>query len=456
MSIDFSKTLEKLSQLFLKNNYELYMVGGAVRDILMNKTPHDYDFATNATPDQMLKIADESNIEVIPTGIKYGTVTFRIDNQSFEITTYRKDSNYSDGRRPDQVTFSINILDDLSRRDFTINAIALNMLSNVTEYVDPFKGRKDIENKVIRTVGDPVERFTEDGLRILRAIRFRFKLGFTFAAATYKAIMSNWQLLEHISQERITSEFLQIIDYCTINSQQDTLLVDDLIYYILPDVWYKNDYDNNFWRYEAIDTFSDTECKLAYLLRETKSSPKIICKGLKLSNEFTKDVCDTLKAFDYIVQLDTDLDAKGSVAERDAIIARKLVSKYGTKNALRAWEIFADEYGLTQYYYNNMYELLKVATNRWSVTLKDLAINGDDLIQLGFKGREIYKTLDYCLDQVLIDQSLNEKEKLIELVKHYNVKEVIEEYAEVDGDMKLLKQKVTVKNVPPDITAVKR
>ena len=413
------KTLEKLSQLFFKNNYELYMVGGAVRDILMNKTPHDYDFATNATPDQMLKMAEESNIEVIPTGIKYGTVIFRIDNQSFETTTYRADGNYSDGRRPDQVIFSTNILDDLSRRDFTVNAIALNMLSNANEYVDPFNGIKDIGKKVIRTVGDPVERFTEDGLRILRAIRFRFKLGFTFDNDTYKAIMSNWQLLEHISQERITSEFLQIIDYCTINSQQDTLLVDDLIYHLLPDAWYKNDYDNNFWRYDAIEGFSDAECKLAYLLREAKSSPKIICKGLKLSNKFTKDVCDTLKAFDYIIKLDTDLDAKDAVAERDAVIARKLVSKYGTKNALRAWEIFADEYGLTQYYYNNMYELLKVATSRWSVTLKDLVINGDDLIQLGFKGKEIHKALDYFLDQVLRDQSLNEKEKLIELAKQY-------------------------------------
>ena len=419
MSIDFSKTLEKLSQLFLKNNYELYMVGGAVRDILMNKTPHDYDFATNATPDQMLKMAEKSNIEVIPTGIKYGTVTFRIDNQSFETTTYRADGNYSDGRRPDQVIFSTNILDDLSRRDFTVNAIALNMLSNVNEYVDPFNGIKDIENKVIKTVGDPVERFTEDGLRILRAIRFRFKLGFTFDADTYKAIMSNWQLLEHISQERITSEFLQIIDYCVINSQQDTLLVDSLIYHLLPSVWYKNDYDNNFWRYDAIEGFSDTECKLAYLLRETKSSPKIICKGLKLSNKFTNDVCDTLKAFDYIVKLDTDLDAKSSVAERDAVIARKLVSKYGTKNALRAWEIFADEYGLATYDYNNMYKLLEITASRWSVTLKDLVINGDDLIQLGFKGKGIHKALDYCLDQVLMDQSLNKKEKLIELAKQY-------------------------------------
>lgn len=446
------KTFEKLSQLFFKNNYELYMVGGAVRDILMDKIPHDYDFATNATPDQMLKIAEESNIEVIPTGIKYGTVTFRIDNQSFEVTTYRADGNYSDGRRPDQVTFSTNILDDLSRRDFTVNAIALNMLSNVNDYVDPFNGIKDIENKVIRTVGDPVERFTEDGLRILRAIRFKFKLKFKLDNDTYNTIQNNWNLLTYISQERITSEFLQILDYCTINSQQDALLIDGLIYYLLPEVWYKNDYDNNFWRYEAIKGFSDTECKLAYLLRGAKSSPEIICKRLKLSNEFTKDVCDTLKAFDYIITLDTDLDA---VAERDVVIARKIVSKYGTKNALRAWEIFADEYGVTPYDYNNMYELLEMTANRWSVTLKDLAINGDDLIQLGFKGREIGKILDYCLDQVLRNQSLNEKEKLIGLVKHYNMKEVIEEYTEVDGDMKLLKRKVTVKNVPPDIAIIK-
>lgn len=413
--IDHLKTLEKLSQLFFKNSYELYMVGGAVRDILMGKTPHDYDFATNATPDQMLKIAEESNIEVIPTGIKYGTVTFRIDNQSFEVTTYRADGNYSDGRRPDQVTFSTNILDDLSRRDFTVNAIALNMLSNVNEYVDPFNGIKDIENKFIRTVGDPVERFTEDGLRILRAIRFKFKFGFDMEENTYKAILDSWKLLDLISQERITSEFLQILDYCTIDSQQDTLLMDGLIHYLLPAVWYKNDYDNNFWRYEAIKGFSDTECKLAYLLREAKSSPEIICKRLKLSNEFTKDICDTLKAFDYIITLDTDLDA---VVERDAVIARKIVSKYGTKNSLRAWEIFADEYGVTPYDYNDMYELLEMAANRWSVTLKDLVINGDDLIQLGFEGREIGHILDYCLDQVLINQSLNNKEKLIELVKN--------------------------------------
>lgn len=415
--VDHFKKLDKLSQLFSKNNYELYMVGGAVRDILTNKAPHDYDFATNATPDQMLKIAEESNIEVIPTGIKYGTVTFRIDDQSFEVTTYRADGNYSDGRRPDQVTFSTNILDDLSRRDFTVNAIALNMLSSVNEYVDPFNGIKDIENKVIRTVGDPVERFIEDGLRILRAIRFKFKFGFDVEENTYKAILDSWKLLDHVSQERITSEFLQILDYCTINSQQDALLMDGLIHYLLPAVWYKNDYDNNFLRYEAIKGFSDTECKLSYLLREAKSGPEIICKRLKLSNEFTKDVCDILKAFDYIVTLDTDLDAKSSVAERDAVIARKLVSKYGTKNALRAWEIFADEYGVTPYDYNDMYELLEIATNRWSVTLKDLVINGDDLIQLGFEGKEIGKALDYCLDQVLRNQSLNEKEKLIELVK---------------------------------------
>ena len=446
MSIDFSKTLEKLSQLFLKNNYELYMVGGAVRDIIMDKTPHDYDFATNATPDQMLKMAEESNIEVIPTGIKYGTVTFRIDNQSFEITTYRKDSNYSDGRRPDQVTFSTNILDDLSRRDFTINAIALNMLSNVNEYVDPFNGIKDIENKVIKTVGDPVERFTEDGLRILRAIRFRFKLGFTFDVATYKAIMSNWQLLEHISQERITSEFLQILTYGHLDSAEDCYLIDALIKKILPEAYIENVYDCNWWEYMSLFKFPDIETKLAFILKNSKTDILDLCYKLKLSNKMSKDIVEAIYCKNLFEEMLSSNDT--------SYIVRKLVSKCGKENTKRGFYLYDEIYNLTEKEWNYLMTLLDHSEVE-ATKLSDLKIAGDDLIQLGFKGKEIHKALDYCLDQVLRDQSLNEKEKLIELVKHYNVKEVIEEYTEIDGDMRLLKQKVIIKNVPPDITAVK-
>ena len=446
MSIDFIKTLKKLSQLFFKNNYELYMVGGAVRDILMDKTPHDYDFATNATPDQMLKIAEESNIEVIPTGIKYGTVTFRIDNQSFECTSYRSDGNYSDGRRPDQVTFSTNILDDLSRRDFTVNAIALNMLSNVNDYVDPFNGIKDIEDKVIRTVGDPVERFTEDGLRILRAIRFRFKLWFTFDTATYKAIMSNWQLLEHISQERITSEFLQILTYGHLDSAEDCYLMDALIKQILPEAYIENVYDCNWWEYKTLFEFPDIETKLAFILKNSKTDVLDLCYKLKLSNKMSRDIVETIYCKSLFEEMLSSNDT--------SYIVRKLVSKCGKENAKRGFYLYDEIYNLTEKEWNYLIALLDHSDTE-AIKLSDLKITGDDLIQLGFKGREIGKALDYCLDRVLRNQSLNEKEKLIGLVKHYNMKEVIEEYAEVDGDIKLIKQKVMVKNVLSDITAVK-
>lgn len=410
MSIDFSKTLEKLSQLFLKNNYELYMVGGAVRDILMNKTPHDYDFTTNATPDQMLKMAEESNIEVIPTGIKYGTVTFRINDQSFEITTYRKDSNYSDGRRPDQVTFSTNILDDLSRRDFTVNAIALNMLSNVNEYVDPFNGIKDIENKVIKTVVDPVERFTEDGLRILRAIRFRFKLGFTLDAATYKAIMSNWQLLEHISQERITSEFLQILIYGHLDSAEDCYLIDALIKKILPEAYIENVYDCNWWEYTFLFKFPDIETKLAFILKNSNTDILDLCYKLKLSNRMSKDIVEAIYCKNLFEEMLSSNDT--------SYIVRKLVSKCGKENTKRGFYLYDEIYNLTEKECNYLMILLDHSDVE-ATKLSDLKITGDDLIQLGFKGREIGNALGYCLDQVLRDQSLNEKEKLIGLIKQY-------------------------------------
>lgn len=446
MTIDFIKTLEKLSQLFFKNNYELYMVGGAVRDILMDKTPHDYDFATNATPDQMLKIAEESNIEVIPTGIKYGTVTFRIDDESFEVTTYRADGNYSDGRRPDQVTFSTDILDDLSRRDFTVNAIALNMLSNVNEYIDPYNGREDIKNKVLRTVGDPIERFTEDGLRILRAIRFKYKLGFKFNGATYDAIMSNWQLLEHISKERITSEFLQILTYGHLDFAEDCYLIDALIKQILPEVYIENVYDCNWWEYKTLFEFPDIETKLAFILKNSKTDVLDLCYKLKLSNKMSRDIVEAIYCKSLFEEMLSSNDT--------TYIVRKLVSKCGKENTKRGFYLYDEIYNLTEKEWNYLIALLDHSDIE-AVKLSDLDITGDDLISLGFKGREIGKALDYCLDQVLRDQSLNKKEKLVELAKHYNVKEVVEEYTEVNGDIKLLKRKVTIKNVPPDTAAIK-
>lgn len=399
------EALETLRQLFSKNHYELYMVGGAVRDILMNKTPHDYDFATNATPDQMLKIAEESNTEVIPTGIKYGTVTFRIDNQSFEVTTYRADGNYSDGRRPDRVTFSTNILDDLSRRDFTVNAIALNMLSNVNDYVDPFNGIKDIENKVIKTVGDPVERFTEDGLRVLRAVRFKFKLGFTFDAATYKAIMSNWQLLEHISQERITSEFLQILTYGHLDSAEDCYLMDALIKQILPEAYIENVYDCNWWEYKTLFEFPDIETKMAFLLKDSYRDIPNIGSKLKLSNQMTNNIFES-------VYCKNALEEFGCTE----YMVRKLVSECGKDNVLRGFYLYDEIYNLTLSEWSWAKDTIQ-QTDQECIHISDLKLNGNDLVTLGFTGKTLGEALRYLLDEVLKDQTANTKQNLVHLLE---------------------------------------
>lgn len=289
--MEYLRRLEKLCQLFFTEGFELYMVGGAVRDIILGKAPHDYDFATNATPDQMFEIAKASNITVIPTGIQYGTVTFRVDEESFEVTSYRREGNYSDGRRPDQVTFSTNILDDLNRRDFTINAVALNMLSPTNEYIDPYGGIDDIKNKILRAVGNPTERFMEDGLRILRAIRFKYRLGFKFDGATYDAIINNWNLLEHVSQERITSELLMILEYATEpKNKKERRLLKGLLMAVFPEL-----HTRNFQR-DCLNCFhmEGATSRLACLLR-CYGYPKDVLQRLKLSNDQIGDVLQIIE-----------------------------------------------------------------------------------------------------------------------------------------------------------------
>ena len=406
--IMFNDNLYKLRQIFLDNKYELYLVGGSVRDILIGKKPHDYDFTTNATPDQMIEIANKSNVNIIPTGIRYGTVTFRIGDESFEVTTYRKDSNYSDGRRPDQVTFSTNILDDLSRRDFTINAIALNMIYITADYIDPFNGIEDIKNKLIRTVGDPMERFTEDGLRILRAIRLKFKLGFDFDNNTYNAIINNWNLLAHVSQERITAEFLQILEYGKLTSSEDCHLMDGLIEYILPKECYVTDiYDCKWWYYNTLFEFKDIETKLAYLLKDSYENVLDICSELKLSNKMSKDILESIYCKNAFEELHS--------GDGYVYIIRKLVSKCGKDNALRGLYLYDEVYQLTGNEWLCFTKAIK-DTDEECTHIADLELNGNDLIKLGYKGKQIGEALKYLLDNVLHNQYLNTKEKLIKLL----------------------------------------
>ena len=202
MEIFMPKDVKFLIDKIYEHGYEAFMVGGCVRDSILNMIPNDYDITTNAKPDDIIKIFKD--YKIIDTGIKHGTVSVVLNDNIYEITTYRIESEYENNRRPKSVEFTTNIEKDLERRDFTINAIAYNTKVGL---VDKFNGIEDIKHRIIKTGGNPDERFEEDGLRMVRAIRFSSKLGFDIDINTLNSIYKNAPIIKNISIERINDEF---------------------------------------------------------------------------------------------------------------------------------------------------------------------------------------------------------------------------------------------------------
>lgn len=205
LKIEIPSGANEIIHSLQNNGYEAFLVGGCVRDSILNRPIHDYDITTSATPDEMMEVFKDKRI--IETGLQHGTITILIDGEAYECTTYRIDGNYSDSRRPDSVTFTQSLEEDLKRRDFTINAMAYN---DEVGLVDPFNGMEDIEHYKIRCVGRAEDRFSEDALRILRAIRFASQLGFVVDSDVSLNIHKMYKNLENISIERINSEFCKI------------------------------------------------------------------------------------------------------------------------------------------------------------------------------------------------------------------------------------------------------
>jgi tRNA nucleotidyltransferase (CCA-adding enzyme) len=203
--IRIPRPVRDLAAVFHSAGYQCHLVGGAVRDILLGKAHSDYDIATDALPEAVTALFRR----VIPTGIKHGTVTVLFEGTTFEVTTYRTEADYTDGRRPDTVTFAPSILDDLARRDFTINAIAYDLATG--KLIDPHDGRQDLSRRIIRAIGDPMERFREDGLRPLRACRFAAQLSFTVEQKTLDAIPRVLDVLARVSAERVRDEILKTL-----------------------------------------------------------------------------------------------------------------------------------------------------------------------------------------------------------------------------------------------------
>ncbi len=437
MNTDYRYILTKLENA----GFSAYLVGGCVRDMLMDKAVHDYDITTNARPHQIMEVFSAD--KVIPTGIKHGTVTVLYNGQPFEVTTFRIDGEYSDSRRPDSVIFTDDLKLDLARRDFTMNACAMDLNGNI---FDPFGGKNDIENKLIRCVGNPCERFEEDALRILRGVRFASVLGFEIEKETAVAIHNMKANLDRISAERISVELMKLI--CGDNSFAVLMEYRDIIGQILPELIPAFDHDQHspFHKY---DVYEHTVRALSSISRETDNFEllrltmllhdigkpvtfkldengrghfkKHAVTGAEMAKKalqrlkFDNNTIDTV--YEIIYRHSDDIESEKHI--------KHIINKIGLNGFLMLINAkIADNMGKHSFVLKENKEFLQLAETAKKLveqnscmSISQLKINGNDLIDLGFKGKEIGDCLNNILELVIDDKLPNNREKLLEFAR---------------------------------------
>ncbi len=440
--ISVPNKVQYILEALQEHNHEAFIVGGCVRDCIRGKVPSDWDIATNALPGEVKQIFPRT----FDTGIKHGTVTVMVDGCCYEVTTYRVDGEYTDYRKPESVSFTSSIQEDLARRDFTINAIAYNPINGI---VDPFDGIEDIRGEVIRTVGNPDKRFGEDALRMLRAVRFSAQLGFSIDKNTLDSIGKNCSLIENISAERIRDELTKIL--MSDNPFRFSLLKDTgLIKYTLPEFEpsFTTIQNNPYHAYDVavhtlhsvaniekdkilrwamlfhdmgkpgvkttddkgIDHFYNHQqlsVKLARaaMLRlrfDKKSMERILllvrCHDMHIKAEpgsVRKAICKVGEdAFEDLLK----------VIEADKKAQNPKLLEERSRKFRRLWEIYNE-----------------VKKKGQCTSLKTLAINGDDLIAAGVApGRKIKELLDNLLEKVIEEPELNNRETLLKLLSQHH------------------------------------
>ena len=421
-----------------ENGYEAYIVGGSVRNMMLGISVDDFDITTNALPSETKSLFPD--FTVVETGIKHGTVTVVVNGENVEITTYRTEGEYTDSRHPDRVEFTTSLELDLSRRDFTVNALAYDGEGTV---VDLFGGEEDIKNKVIRAIGNPYERFNEDALRILRAVRFSSVLGFDIDAKTKEAMLECKHLLSKISKERIAVEINKFL--CGKNVKNALLDNWEIIAEIIPEIAKMRGFDqkNRHHIYDILthtavaieNTLPITHLRLAALLHDTgkiytvsvgengeqhfyahpHKSEEIARRYLneyKYDN-FTKDrVCLLVKIHDTVV-------------EENKVYIKKRLNRIGKEaffeliNLQRADNKAQNPVYDRTAHFDAVCEIAKrVLSEAECFSLKDLKVNGRDLMEAGFpKGALLGKILDYLLKEVIEERLENNKECLLKVAK---------------------------------------
>lgn len=389
------KIIDRLEE----NGYEAYLVGGSVRDHFSGRTPGDYDMAVSSTPEETERCFSDHRL--IETGIKHGTVTVVSDGHNLELTSFRSDGEYTDNRRPENVFFTRDIHADLARRDFTVNAMAYSPYRGLA---DDFGGREDLKNGIIRAVGDPAVRFGEDALRIMRALRFASVLGFTVEEKTAEAIHAEKARLDNISAERVFIELKKLLD--GPNAAGVLTSFSDVIFRVMPELTALTDerYAGNV---RAVPLCGGTPLRFAALLcgTEPETADRIL-KRLKADNRFRRTVLYLLENRRRVFA------SRGEVRRFAGETGReKLPALLCFRRALGEPE---DAFLTSAAEDGNLSEAC--------LTVGGLAVDGNDLAAVGFRGRDIGNALQFLLEQVTDGKTENKKEPLMKAAEKYFAK----------------------------------
>ncbi len=436
------ENLEEISKKAIKalkkSGYSAFLVGGSVRDHLMNRQVHDIDIATGAKPEETISVF--KNRTVVPTGLKHGTVTVLFEKTPVEITTFRTEKGYSDNRHPDKVEFSKSIEEDLSRRDFTMNAIACNENGVLT---DPFGGKGDIEKKLIRAVGDAETRFKEDSLRILRALRFSSVLDFEIEEATEKAIKSCCSLLKNLSPERISNELSKLL--CGKKADAVLLAYPEVFSEIIPCLapmvgFCQHNRHHRFDIYEhTVNVVKNVRpvlyMRLAALLHDCAKPLTFSLdekgeghfyshapKGAALAKELLSSLRFDGDTIEKAVKL---IKIHDSPIECSEVAVKKKLRRLGEETFFDLVELQradnlaqSEEFSFRQKNFDYLEKTAKeILKENECFSLKSLAVNGDDMISLGFFKKEIGEALNFLCEAVIEERVKNEKEALLSLAE---------------------------------------
>ena len=443
MSITLPPQVETVIRILANEGFKSYVVGGSVRDCVIGKTPFDWDLTTQAKPAEIAQAFAKH--KVIETGLKHGTLTVILDGLSMEITTFRIDGKYSDNRRPDSIEFTTDLMQDLSRRDFTMNALAYSPQEGIIDY---FGGCDDLEKKTIRCVGSPNVRFGEDALRVLRALRFASVLDFDIESETAESVLSNRQLLGNVAAERKQVELVKLL----CGKAVERILRDyrEVVFEILPELEITNGFDphdgesDNLYEQSARGVAlieDEPELRMAMLLLGCgkpacfvlEKSDKGSFRGhtyagedialtalqrLKFSKRFTQEVTQLIRHQDSSV-FDDPKTLKRMLVKLGEALFRKLLKV--KQASLLSWSLVDyDRVAEVDALETQMNRLLE---QEFCFSIQDLKINGTDLIDLGLPaGRAVGNMLERLFNDVVDEKISNEKSALIEAAKDYIIR----------------------------------